>query len=71
VKLLSRALQQLTGGIDGAQLWDEVVQFSQLVLRELQFWAPKTVEMATRRKRMILPRFEDLKIEWTHPKRPQ
>jgi len=25
VKLLSRALQQLTGDIDGAQLWDEVV----------------------------------------------
>jgi len=31
VKLLSRTLQQLTGGIDGAQLWDEAVQFSQLV----------------------------------------
>jgi len=37
MKMLSRALQQLTGGIDGAQLWDEEVQFSQLVLRELQY----------------------------------
>jgi len=64
VKLLSKALQQLTGGIDSAQLWDEVVQISQLALRELQFWAHNTVEMATRHKPMILPRFEDLEIEW-------
>jgi len=63
-KLLSKALQQQTGGIDGAQLWDEVVQFSQLALHELQFWAHNTVEMATLRKPMILPRFEDLEIEW-------
>jgi len=41
-----------------------VVKFSQLALRELQFWAHNTVEMATRRKPMILPRFEDLEIEW-------
>jgi len=71
VKFLSRALQQLTGGIDGAQLRDEVVQVSQLVLRELQFWAHNTVEMATRRKPMILPRFENLEIEWAHPQRPR
>jgi len=71
VKLLSRTLQQLTGGIDSAQLWDEVVQFSQLVLRELQFWAHNTVEMATCRKPMILPLFEDLEIEWTHRQRPR
>ena len=32
--------------------------------RELLFWAHNTVEMATRRKPMILPRFEDLEIEW-------
>jgi len=64
MQLLSKALQQQTGGIEGAQLWDEVVQFSQLALRELQFWAHNTVEMATRRKPMILPRFEDLGIEW-------
>jgi len=38
VKLLSRDFLQLTGGIDGAQHWDEVVQFSQLVMRALQFW---------------------------------
>jgi len=63
-KLLSKTLQQQTGGIDGAQLWDEVVQFSQLALRELQFWVHNTVEIATRRKPMILPRFEDLEIEW-------
>ena len=62
VKLLSRVLQQLTGGINGAQLWDAVAQFSQLVLRELQFWAHNTVEMATRCKPMILPRFEDLEM---------
>jgi len=35
VKLLSKALQQMTGGIDGTQQWDEVVQFSQLALREV------------------------------------
>jgi len=64
VKLLSKALQQQTGGIDGAQLWDEVLQFSQLALRELLFWAHNTVEMATRCKPMILPQFEDLEIEW-------
>ena len=64
VKLLSKALQQQTGGIDGAQLWDEVVQFLHLALRELQFWAHNTVEMATHRKPMILPRFKDLEIEW-------
>jgi len=71
VKLLSRVLQQLTGGINGAQLWDAVAQFSQLVLWELQFWAHNTVEMATRCKPMILPRFEDLEIEWAHPQRPR
>jgi len=64
VKLLSKALQQQTSGIDGPQVWDEVAQFSHLTLRELQFWAHNTVEMATRRKPMILPRFEDLEIEW-------
>jgi len=32
VKLLSRDFQHLTGDIDSAQLWDEVLQFSQLVL---------------------------------------
>ena len=64
VKLLSKALQHQTGGIDGAQLWYEVMQFSQRSMRELQFWTHNTVGMATRRKPMILPRFEDLEIEW-------
>jgi len=70
VKLLSRAWQHLTDDIDSAQLWDELVQFSQLVVRELQFWAHNTVRMATRCKPMILPQFEDLEIEWAHPQRP-
>jgi hypothetical protein len=50
--------------MDGAKRWDEVVRFSTMPLRELQFLAHDTVEMATRRKPMILPRCEDLKIEW-------
>jgi len=52
------------GGVDGETRWDEVVKFSEMALRELFFWAHNTVEMATRRKPMILPRFEDLEIEW-------
>ena len=35
-----------------------------MALRELLFWAHNMVEMATRRKPMILPRFKDLEIEW-------
>ena len=35
-----------------------------MALRELLFWAHNMVEMATRRKPMILPRFEDLELEW-------
>ena len=35
-----------------------------MALRELFFWAHNTAEMATRRKPMILPRFENLEIEW-------
>ena len=54
----------MTGGVDDAQRWDETVQFSALALRELQFWGHNTVEMATKRKPMILPRFEDLEVEW-------
>ena len=34
-----------------------------MALRELLFWAHNIVELATRRKPMVLPRFEDLEIE--------
>jgi len=61
VKLLSMALQQMTGGIDDTQRWDEVVQFSKLVLCELQFWARNMIEMVTRQKSMI----ENFEIERT------
>ena len=54
----------MIGTVDCAKRWDEVVRFSTMPLRELQFLAHDTVEMATRRKPMILPRCEDLKIEW-------
>ena len=54
----------MTGGVDGETRWDEIVKFSEMSLRELLFWAHNMVEMATRRKTMILPRLEDLEIEW-------
>jgi len=53
----------MTGGVDGETRWDEIVKFSEMALRELLFWAHNIVEMATRRKPMVLPRFEDLEIE--------
>ena len=64
VKLLPKGLQHMTGGVDGETRWDEIVKFSEMAHRELLFWAHNMVEMATRRKPMILPRFEDLEIEW-------
>jgi len=54
----------MTVEVDGETRWDEIVKFSEMALRELLFWAHNMVEMATRRKPMILPRFEDLEIEW-------
>jgi len=63
VKLLSKGLQHMTGGVDGETRWDEIVKSSEMALRELLFWVHNIVEMATRRKPMILPRFEDLEIE--------
>ena len=64
VKLLSKGLQHMTGGVDGETWWDENVKFSEMALQELLFWAHNIVEMATRHKPMILPRFEDLEIQW-------
>jgi len=64
VKLLSKGLQHMTGGVDGKTRWDEIVKFSDMAPRELLFWAHNMVEMATRRKPMILPRVQDLEIEW-------
>ena len=65
VKSLSKGLQHMTRGVDGKTRWDEIVKFSEMTLRELLFWVHNTVKMATRRKPMILPRFEVLEIEWT------
>jgi len=39
VKLLSKGLQHMTGGVDGETRWDEIVKFSEMALRELLFWA--------------------------------
>jgi len=54
----------MTGGVNGETRWDEIVQFSEMPLWELIFWAHNTVKMVTRCNPMILPRFEDLEIEW-------
>jgi len=43
------------------------VEFSEIALRKLLIWAHNTVAMVSRRKAMILPRFEDLEIEQTRP----
>ena len=54
----------MTGGVGGETRRDVIVKFSEMALRELLFWAHNTADMASKRKPMILPRFEDLEVEW-------
>ena len=61
--ILKRPTTYDGGGVDGETRWNEIVKFSGMALRELFFWAHNIVEMATRRKPMVLPRFEDLEIK--------
>jgi len=66
VKLLSRCLQRLTGGVHDKQDWDEVVPLSAGADRELRFWRDNVVLLAERRKPMILPRPAELQVEWAN-----